>query len=207
MNNPFINLKSSPIIKNASENICNNVFTLDNFVTFKFDRSFGAESLNPETRTSLIIIINDGKAEFSKNISQSLTKVQIPYLNRKGISVFLDAKVIRNDNRYGITIIETGIGRLSIPECQFEVGQRFRVRILSDDVSITLSKSKDSSISNIFKVKVKKIASDSKHMKIITLESGSTQIKARITKKSSAILNLELNDEVFAQIKTVATTY
>jgi len=154
-----------------------------------------------------IIIINDGKAEFSKNISQSLTKVQIPYLNRKGISVFLDAKVIRNDNRYGITIIETGIGRLSIPECQFEVGQRFRVRILSDDVSITLSKSKDSSISNIFKVKVKKIATDSKHMKIITLESGSTQIKARITKKSSEILNLELNDEVFAQIKTVAITY
>ena len=154
-----------------------------------------------------IIIINDGKAEFSKNISQSLTKVQIPYLNRKGISVFLDAKVIRNDNRYGITIIETGIGRLSIPECQFEVGQRLRVRILSDDVSITLSKSKDSSISNIFKVKIKKIATDSKHMKIITLESGSTQIKARITKKSSEILNLELNDEVFAQIKTVAITY
>ena len=104
-------------------------------------------------------------------------------------------------------IIETGLGRLSIPECQFEVGQRFRVRILSDDVSITLSKSKDSSISNIFKVKVKKIATDSKHMKIITLESGSTQIKARITKKSSEILNLELNDEVFAQIKTVAITY
>ena len=84
-----------------------------------------------------IIIINDGKAEFSKNISQSLTKVQIPYLNSRANSVFLDATVIRNDNRYGITIIETGIGRLSIPECQFEVGQRLRVRILTDDVSIT----------------------------------------------------------------------
>ena len=44
-------------------------------------------------------------------------------------------------------------------------------------------------------------------MKIITLESGSAQIKARITKKSSEILNLKLNDEVFAQIKTVAITY
>ena len=154
-----------------------------------------------------IIIINDGEAEFSKNISQTLSKAQIPFLNRKGIGVFLDAKVIRNDNRYGITIIETGIGQLSIPECKFEVGQRFRVKILSDDVSLTLSKSKDSSISNIFRVKVNKMVTDSKHMKIISLESGSAQIKARITKKSAEILNLKLNDEVFAQIKTVAITY
>ena len=81
MNNPLISLKSSPIIKNASENICNNVFTLDNFVTFKFDRSFGAESLNPETRTSLIIIINDGYIN-KPSIFEIATKMKITEITR-----------------------------------------------------------------------------------------------------------------------------
>ena len=80
MNNPFISLKSSPIIKNASENICNKVLTLDNFVTFKFVRSFGAESLNPETRTSLIII-NDGYIN-RPSIFEIATKMKITEITR-----------------------------------------------------------------------------------------------------------------------------
>jgi len=83
-------------------------------------------------------------------------------------------------------------------------GTSVRLRILAQDVSITLAAQHDTSILNIFPVTIEQIFPYSAAQDTILLNLAGSHLLARITRKSKDLLGLKTDQKVFAQIKSVA---
>jgi len=83
-------------------------------------------------------------------------------------------------------------------------GTPVRLRISASDVSLTLSHQTGTSILNIFPATVDEIANDGNSRVTVRLKVGHVIILARVTRKSSSILDLKPGKKVYVQIKSVA---
>ena len=84
------------------------------------------------------------------------------------------------------------------------LGQPLRLRVLARDVSLALSRARDSSILNVLPATVQALADDGPAQLLVSLELGGAPLLARVTRKSAAALQLAPGQRVFAQIKGVA---
>ena len=83
-------------------------------------------------------------------------------------------------------------------------GQRVRLRVLARDVSLALSRARDTSILNVLPATVQSLADDGPAQTLVALEVGGTPLLARVTRKSTEALALTPGQPVYAQIKGVA---
>ena len=84
------------------------------------------------------------------------------------------------------------------------VGERLRVRVLARDVSLALTRARDTSILNVRPATVQHLADDGPAQLLVALDMQGTPLLARITRKSAQHLHLHPGRRVFAQIKGVA---
>ena len=128
----------------------------------------------------------------------------MPHVDCNAEGTFLNTSVVSIDSKFQMIKVNSTIGNLSIVGSDKQVGDKIRLRVLADDISISLSKPVDTSIMNTFDALIQSIVEDSSCMTTLTLKIKNDTIKARITTKSVHILKLQINDKVFANIKTVA---
>ena len=96
-------------------------------------------------------------------------------------------------------------GSLWVRDSGIPIGQRVRVRILARDISIALETHPDSSILNVLPASVEQLADDTHPaLTLVRLNAGSVPLIARITRRSTAKLDLHPGLNVWAQIKAVA---
>lgn len=96
---------------------------------------------------------------------------------------------------------------LQIPttEKNTAVGKRVRLRIRARDVSLCLQRPQGSSILNILPAKISDIAKEAKQgSRIIKLDINGDVLLAKVSEYSVQQLNLQLNQQLFAQIKSAA---
>ena len=80
-----------------------------------------------------------------------------------------------------------------------------RVRILARDVSLAMQMQEQTSISNILPARVVEVfPSNSPFQVIVKLDIGGQFILSKITKRSEALLKIEKDKLVYAQVKSVA---
>ena len=80
-----------------------------------------------------------------------------------------------------------------------------RVRILARDVSLALQMQDQTSISNILPARVVEIfPSATPYQVMVKLDIGGQFILSKITRRSEAVLGIEKNKLVYAQVKSVA---
>ncbi len=118
----------------------------------------------------------------------------------------IDIEVVAVDKEFGLVCGAFSGGTLQLPIANAEKGQHYRVQIQATDVSIARSRSSDSSILNIFAARIERIAPtpEKKHFYDVELLVGQSYITARISTKSGNALQLQVGDQVFAQIKSTA---
>ena len=151
-----------------------------------------------------IISFQNGFAKFSKDIEKTLSGLKVPHVDCNAEGTFLNTSVVSIDSKFQMIKVNSTIGNLSLIGSDKQVGDKIRLRVLADDISISLSKPVDTSIMNTFDALIQSIVEDSSCMTTLTLKIKNDTIKARITTKSVHILKLQINDKVFANIKTVA---
>jgi molybdate transport system ATP-binding protein len=78
------------------------------------------------------------------------------------------------------------------------------VRVLARDVSLALEKHTDTSILNILPAQITEISKEPNGQSLVKLDAGGSLLLARVTRRSTARMQLEPGKQVFAQIKTVA---
>ena len=151
-----------------------------------------------------IISFQDGSAKFSKDIEKTLSGLKVPHFDRNAEGTFLNTSVVSVESKFQMIKVKSAMGNLSIIGSDKKVGEKLRLRVLADDISISLSKPADTSIMNTFDGLIQSMVEDSSGMTTLNLNIKNDIIKARITTKSANILKLKINDKVFANIKTVA---
>lgn len=96
--------------------------------------------------------------------------------------------------------ISVWIGDQALPE-----GQKIRLRVTARDVSISRIENTDQSILNVLAARIRNIhQTDDDHSVRIELAIGDNTLHALITKRSRKKLDLQPNQEVWAQVKALS---
>ncbi len=150
-----------------------------------------------------LLLIEQGQTTAGP-FSAMLTDPACSLASRADAESVIDATVTGYDQQYGLLTLEFAGGNMQVSGRQMAAGTPVRVRILAQDVSLTIEHQQQTSILNIFPATIKTVfaCSDSQDTVLLALEG--IELLARITRKSKALLGLSEGMLVYAQIKSVA---
>lgn len=152
-----------------------------------------------------MVLLEGGKAVASGLLTEVLTRLDLPLAHLDDASAVLNVTVKSIDEAYGLTVIDVAGNDFVLPRLGFEPGRALRMSIQARDVSITRSKPTDTSILNVVPATVVELTPHGESRTLVRLNANGFTLLSRITRKSAALLNLQTGDEVFAQVKSVAS--
>ncbi len=151
-----------------------------------------------------LMLIEQGRVLASGDIQSMLTKLDLSLAQDRQAESLVEAVVAEHDDEFGLSYLDSPIGRFSVLKRSEPLGETVRILIAARDVSITLAQQSDTSILNIFDAVIDQINAAGKSQVTIRLVSNNVPILARLTKKSAAVMNLKVGDSVYLQAKSVA---
>ncbi len=152
-----------------------------------------------------VYIIEDGSVVASGDVFEMSSNLDIGRGDTASFAAVVAGRVESYDEKFELASVDIGETSLCVTSGRLERDTRVRIRIPASDVSISLTKPEGTSILNVINARIKAIREDaSSHSVLIALSCGDAQLLARITRKSLAVLGLQPDQQVFAQIKGVA---
>lgn len=151
-----------------------------------------------------LMLMDNGKITAHGQTNDMLTALNSPLAVSSEAESVVDAIVAEFDHEYGLTYLDSALGRFTVVTQQLSNGQRVRLRLAARDISLTLNPQVGTSILNIFEARVDQIIPVSDALVTVRLLVNGVPILARLTKKSATVLQLKKDLQVFAQVKSVA---
>jgi len=151
-----------------------------------------------------IVLLENGRVEGQGPINEMFARLDLPLVHSEDAGALIEAVVEAHDDEYQLTVLRFAGGLLTIARKSVPVGSVVRLRVAARDVSLTLERQTGTSIMNIFPAIVKEILPEGESLLTVRLSLGGVPLIARVTRKSSALLGLEPEKKVFAQVKSVA---
>lgn len=151
------------------------------------------------------VVLEKGKVLAQGSASEVFSRTELSDDFGSELGGIFEGKIIQRDYDWNLTKVTFSGGDLWIMDVDYEIGTELTVRILSSDVSISLSSHADSSILNRLPatvIDIKQSAADS--LSWVKLLVGKDHVVARITRRSAHQLGLRSGMEVWAQIKSTA---
>ncbi|MDP6675838.1 MAG: TOBE domain-containing protein, partial [Gammaproteobacteria bacterium] len=138
------------------------------------------------------------------DIQSVLVDLDLPLLAGEEAGSVIAGRVAAYDEEYDLTHLKFSGGTLIVPGKHGHRESELRLRIRGNDVSLCRSRPTDTSILNIIPVTVDRIQSDHGPYALIRLRAGNDLLTARLTRRSCNELGLKQDDQLLAQIKSVA---
>ena len=156
-----------------------------------------------------LLLIREGQAIAQGPVAEMLARVDIAQTHGDGASALVQGVVDRIDPDYQLLHVRFPGGVLQCVQTsdgltERQPGQRVRLRVRAQDVSLTLNPAQDTSILNVLPATVQSLAEDGPAQVLVALDAGGTALLARVTRKSAAALQLAPGQPLFAQVKGVA---
>jgi molybdate transport system ATP-binding protein len=127
-----------------------------------------------------------------------------PVVGRLADGAVIDTVVAEHDLQWELTRLEFRAGSLYAADVDALVGERVRVRVRAQEVSLALSRPAGLSIRNIIAGTIVALGTEAGPSLDVELDLGGTPLIARITRKSATELGLRPGLPVFALIKSVS---
>ncbi|WP_112478054.1 molybdenum ABC transporter ATP-binding protein ModC [Vibrio variabilis] len=158
-----------------------------------------------------LVIIDEGSIVESGLIEQVWgTKIMQSWQSFSDKSALFKGEVIAQNDTYGLTKVAlTNDHYLWVQRTEAAVGEAVRLRVRANDVSIALSRAKNTSIRNILPCTIKTIAEGGKgtprqSVEVVLSLSGHCELVATVTQWAVDDLQLSVGQSVYAQIKGVS---
>lgn len=151
-----------------------------------------------------LVLLEAGKATGAGSIGEMLTRLDLPLAHGDQAEALIEAVVAGHDDAYQLTYLEFPGGRFSVTRKPLPVGRSVRLRIAARDVSLTLERQTDTSILNIFPATVEEISAEGEAQVMVRLLAGGVPVLSRVTRKSAALLELQVGQSMYVQAKSVA---
>ncbi|HET6565965.1 MAG TPA: molybdenum ABC transporter ATP-binding protein [Xanthomonadales bacterium] len=151
-----------------------------------------------------LVLLQAGKIVASDRCENLLTRLDLSLAHEASASSIFDAVAVSVDPQFQLTTFNCGGTEFIVPGMAHQPGEHARLLIASRDVSLALSKAKDSSVLNIIPARVDAISTPAAGSVTVRLLAGDHVLLSRITSKSAEQLNLQQNMEVYAQVKSIA---
>lgn len=152
-----------------------------------------------------LVVLKNGRVAASGNITNVLTRLDLPLAYDDDASSLICATVVEHDEHYKLTYLKFPAGHFTITQADLPIGEEVRLRINARDVSLTLEHQANTSILNIFSATVDDISNTGDaQVTVRLLTKGSIPLLSRITRKSAEALHLKKGKKVFLQVKSVS---
>lgn len=127
-----------------------------------------------------------------------------PALGRHEASALIDGRVARLDDAFGTTLVEAEGIEIELVAPALAPGDAVRMRIRARDIAIARDAPRSVSVRNKLPVTVIEILTDDGPFAELALAFGNQRLRARITRKSVAELDLKPGDRVHALLKAIS---
>jgi molybdate transport system ATP-binding protein len=155
-----------------------------------------------------LVLMRQGRVLAAGALRELQADLSLPLALSRDAAVSLDATVVAQDPNDGIATLAIEGGHLLVPAEPLRSGERRRLRVLADDVSLARDAPSRSTIVNILRAKILSIRSQSDHRVTARLGLGpdgsGARLLSRVTERSWKELDLQPGLEVYAQVKGVA---
>jgi molybdate transport system ATP-binding protein len=152
-----------------------------------------------------LVMLISGSIMASGPVQEVLSRVESPVIVGEDAGVLLRGQVVERDTQWHLSQVAFPGGYLWVRDNEIAVGQPVRLRVLARDISITTHAMHDTSIQNHLKGQIDTIADDvHPSQALVRIRCGESILLARVTRKSISNLNLNIGDDIWAQVKSVA---
>ncbi|HUO89856.1 MAG TPA: molybdenum ABC transporter ATP-binding protein [Rhizomicrobium sp.] len=150
-----------------------------------------------------VVVLRDGRVAAEGSVFEILTGLELPALAGSpplGAVISAAISAHRDD---GLTALAFDGGTLFVPRLKQPVGCRLRLRIRAEEIMLALDEPRMISANNVLAARVVGLSTDGDTHANVLLACGKTRFTARITRASSARLELVPGKPVFAVVKSV----
>jgi molybdate transport system ATP-binding protein len=156
-----------------------------------------------------LVLMSEGQVAAVGTVEDLTSRLDLrPLTGRFEAGAVIRASVAGSDLVFGLTELSFPGGRLRVPHLGLPLGTTVRARIRARDVALALERPQGLSILNVFAGKIAEIAEDPGPMVDVRLDIGQpgrpVAVWARITRRSTHDLRLEIGKPVYALVKSVA---
>jgi molybdate transport system ATP-binding protein len=154
-----------------------------------------------------IVVLDAGRVVASGTLVDTLSRVDLPIRLGEDLGAVIHATVSEIDSQWKLARLDFAGGVFWTRAQQLLVGDVVRVRVLARDVSIALEKPNASTIQNVLPARITDIVNDDQEgLILVRVIVGEVALIARVTQRSISELKLELGQNVWIQVKSVALT-
>jgi molybdate transport system ATP-binding protein len=151
-----------------------------------------------------LVLLDKGNVVASGATNALLTRLDLDIAHGDAAAALVAATITAHDADFHLSTAQFAGGELLLTQQHARIGQSVRIRIQARDVSLSLARSRDSSILNIIAATVTEVVDDGAGQVMVGLNANGVQLLSRITRKSAVTLQLAAGSAVYAQIKGVA---
>lgn len=152
-----------------------------------------------------VVVISDGEVTAVGPTAEILRHTSLfPQLGPAEAGALIETKVLRHEDEFALTVLQTRAGSLMVPRLDLPVGAPLRVRIRARDVILSLERPDGMSALNVLSGAIVSMETSGGPGVDVTLDCVGEDLVARITRKSAEHLGLAPGLPVHAIIKSVA---
>ncbi len=152
-----------------------------------------------------VVVLSQGKVAACGPTAVIMQRLDLlPTEERGEGGAVLDAKVLRHDEAFGMTVLGSQAGEIRVPQLARAVGAAVRIRIRARDVMIATEHPAGLSALNILAGTIAAVRPGIGPTVEIAIDCNGVTVLARITEQSKHTLRLALGRKVFAVVKTVS---
>ena len=154
---------------------------------------------------STVVLLSDGRVDAAGPVADIMGRLDLyPKTGRFEAGAVLEARVIDQDERYGLTRLACPGGMLEVPRIEAPSGAAVRVRIRARDVIVAIDRPTGLSARNVLAGKIGDLGPVHGPMRDLSIALPGASLNARLTLRSIDELGLAHGKAVFAVIKSVA---
>jgi molybdate transport system ATP-binding protein len=153
-----------------------------------------------------VAVMNNGRIIAAGDTGDVLSRLDLaPYLGRFEAGAVLEGRVVAEDHKFGISIVDIDGAQFHVPSLGLPKAGKVRLRIRARDVSIAAVKPQGLSIRNVIGARIEEIAEEEgTAFAELRLRAERQVLRARVTRASVSELNLVPGKDVYALVKSVA---
>jgi molybdate transport system ATP-binding protein len=154
-----------------------------------------------------LVLLEDGKVSASGPLKETLLRADLPFVFEDAAEAVVDGRVSTHDPVYGLLSLQLpgSAIHLQLPHGPLPPGKSVRIKIKARDVSLSLHQAEDSSVLNLLPARVVDWinVAEQAHV-LVRVQVGGEQLIARITRYSFDRLNIQREQSLWAQVKSVS---
>ncbi|BDA84126.1 molybdenum import ATP-binding protein ModC [Aureimonas sp. SA4125] len=154
---------------------------------------------------SMVVVLSAGRVVAEGDPAATLRRLDLyPMTEEVEAGSIVDTRVERHDEHFGLTHLASAAGTLQVPLLADAIGTPVRLRLRTRDVMIATRRPEGLSALNILSGTIRAITDSGPTSADIRLDCHGTEISARITRQSVAMLDLSVGLPVHAVVKTIS---